>query len=128
MKSTSRPGANLINSLPILSQIAPSPNLQALTNKCLVLLISTSTDLPFESVPTARFCAASTQALALPLSHLASSLSVWLSKQPVNNKALIKEVKDRTFVNLCITNPDRKSTRLNSSHQIISYAVFCLKK
>src|SRR5258708_30968538 len=26
----------------------------------------------------------------------------------------------------CLT--DRKSTRLNSSHQIISYAVFCLKK
>src|SRR5258708_28684371 len=26
------------------------------------------------------------------------------------------------------TMPDRKSTRLNSSHQIISYAVFCLKK
>src|SRR5258708_39367401 len=29
---------------------------------------------------------------------------------------------------LKITAPDRKSTRLNSSHQIISYAVFCLKK
>src|SRR5258708_8883667 len=26
------------------------------------------------------------------------------------------------------SSPDRKSTRLNSSHQIISYAVFCLKK
>src|SRR5258708_16029737 len=26
------------------------------------------------------------------------------------------------------TGADRKSTRLNSSHQIISYAVFCLKK
>src|SRR5207244_13081375 len=26
------------------------------------------------------------------------------------------------------TEADRKSTRLNSSHQIISYAVFCLKK
>src|SRR5258708_14219784 len=26
------------------------------------------------------------------------------------------------------THKDRKSTRLNSSHQIISYAVFCLKK
>src|SRR5438552_13034060 len=24
--------------------------------------------------------------------------------------------------------PDRKSTRVNSSHQIISYAVFCMKK
>ena len=30
---------------------------------------------------------------------------------------------DRNF-----KSPDRKSTRLNSSHQIISYAVFCLKK
>src|SRR5690625_6736206 len=26
------------------------------------------------------------------------------------------------------TKPDRKSTRLNSSHVAISYAVFCLKK
>src|SRR5437588_12415738 len=29
---------------------------------------------------------------------------------------------------LYLTNPDRKSTRLNSSHTVISYAVFCLKK
>ena len=28
----------------------------------------------------------------------------------------------------CIPNGDRKSTRLNSSHANISYAVFCLKK
>src|SRR6185436_20885865 len=28
----------------------------------------------------------------------------------------------------CPSRRDRKSTRLNSSHQIISYAVFCLKK
>src|SRR2546427_9565809 len=27
-----------------------------------------------------------------------------------------------------ISSPDRKSTRLNSSHSQISYAVFCLKK
>src|ERR1039457_2044004 len=27
-----------------------------------------------------------------------------------------------------IMTPDRKSTRLNSSHLVISYAVFCLKK
>src|SRR5258708_22351579 len=31
------------------------------------------------------------------------------------------------FANIAIGR-DRKSTRLNSSHQIISYAVFCLKK
>src|SRR5207244_13507545 len=35
-----------------------------------------------------------------------------------------KENPNGAFVNW---NPDRKSTRLNSSHQIISYAVFCLK-
>src|SRR5258708_19243174 len=29
---------------------------------------------------------------------------------------------------LSLLDSDRKSTRLNSSHQIISYAVFCLKK
>src|SRR3990170_970311 len=29
---------------------------------------------------------------------------------------------------LTLSRRDRKSTRLNSSHQIISYAVFCLKK
>src|SRR3712207_8277615 len=28
----------------------------------------------------------------------------------------------------CASQPDRKSTRLNSSHANISYAVFCLKK
>src|SRR5438034_5152343 len=28
----------------------------------------------------------------------------------------------------CSASPDRKSTRLNSSHTVISYAVFCLKK
>src|ERR1039457_7575767 len=28
----------------------------------------------------------------------------------------------------CSNCPDRKSTRLNSSHLVISYAVFCLKK
>src|SRR5207244_5148862 len=30
--------------------------------------------------------------------------------------------------NKAVVQKDRKSTRLNSSHQIISYAVFCLKK
>src|SRR3989454_8913888 len=29
---------------------------------------------------------------------------------------------------LCLARSDRKSTRLNSSHLVISYAVFCLKK
>src|SRR5258708_30106619 len=35
---------------------------------------------------------------------------------------------DRLVVAMYGFEKDRKSTRLNSSHQIISYAVFCLKK
>src|SRR5256885_8624914 len=32
------------------------------------------------------------------------------------------------FMQMGIISGDRKSTRLNSSHLVISYAVFCLKK
>src|SRR2546426_7412538 len=32
------------------------------------------------------------------------------------------------YQGLTFWSPDRKSTRLNSSHLVISYAVFCLKK
>src|SRR5256885_5906782 len=32
------------------------------------------------------------------------------------------------FIHLGMASEDRKSTRLNSSHLVISYAVFCLKK
>src|SRR5258708_18879033 len=35
---------------------------------------------------------------------------------------------DLSTMRCTTSSEDRKSTRLNSSHQIISYAVFCLKK
>src|SRR3712207_8358417 len=38
------------------------------------------------------------------------------------------EVRYGAFLNALIAFLDRKSTRLNSSHANISYAVFCLKK
>src|SRR5437762_4967623 len=37
-------------------------------------------------------------------------------------------VKLPAFERMTLSNGDRKSTRLNSSHRCISYAVFCLKK
>src|SRR5258708_20875103 len=42
-----------------------------------------------------------------------------------NAGAYGREFKDALVL---VRKPDRKSTRLNSSHQIISYAVFCFKK
>src|SRR5437763_10057930 len=41
---------------------------------------------------------------------------------------LIQQDAERVDVAPCIDVQDRKSTRLNSSHRCISYAVFCLKK
>src|SRR3712207_7512216 len=44
-------------------------------------------------------------------------------------KALLERVSSKVKVVIAdATKPDRKSTRLNSSHANISYAVFCLKK
>src|SRR5258708_22996200 len=53
-------------------------------------------------------------------------------QQPVHGRveeAVVDDVVD-VAVDVVVHPPrgDRKSTRLNSSHQIISYAVFCLKK
>src|SRR5258708_21805249 len=48
--------------------------------------------------------------------------------------ARVERLRERALKNLvrqldgALGRRDRKSTRLNSSHQIISYAVFCLKK
>src|SRR2546428_9924568 len=39
-----------------------------------------------------------------------------------------RRVRASCYLRCWVTSPDRKSTRLNSSHDQISYAVFCLKK
>src|SRR5205807_8244841 len=47
----------------------------------------------------------------------------------VNNQAYFRYTPDSSTVKVDGTvKLDRKSTRLNSSHLVISYAVFCLKK
>src|SRR5688500_19249820 len=46
-----------------------------------------------------------------------------------NCRACMVEIRgERVLAPSCCRKPDRKSTRLNSSHLVISYAVFCLKK
>src|SRR5258708_11520789 len=49
--------------------------------------------------------------------NLAKPGGIALDGTPID----LRKITTPTFI-------DRKSTRLNSSHQIISYAVFCLKK
>src|SRR2546428_2005100 len=47
---------------------------------------------------------------------------------PARNSDLLMRRHDADRCRIGIVSPDRKSTRLNSSHDQISYAVFCLKK
>src|SRR5690242_21434065 len=65
-----------------------------------------------------------------PVSGLARpTLAVWKGDRVAACVAaasvLAKVTRDRMMLEL---HEDRKSTRLNSSHMSISYAVFCLKK
>src|SRR3712207_7802191 len=48
---------------------------------------------------------------------------LWLTEQSLNQNN-----PEMAFAHAFIPHTDRKSTRLNSSHANISYAVFCLKK
>src|SRR5437762_4759708 len=47
---------------------------------------------------------------------------------PLRSHRLMSTPPSRPPFRLCTAERDRKSTRLNSSHRCISYAVFCLKK
>src|SRR5258708_11491981 len=58
---------------------------------------------------------------ALPISTISRYNNGATNRSGLTVSDIIKRARDGDV-------KDRKSTRLNSSHQIISYAVFCLKK
>src|SRR2546426_9311158 len=58
--------------------------------------------------------------------HVDRLACAWLIRQFIDPKAEIRYATDPQPDE--VTFEDRKSTRLNSSHLVISYAVFCLKK
>src|SRR5438132_7971877 len=53
-------------------------------------------------------------------------LGLWLQEAPRDRVLCITGTKGKSSTTAIAG--DRKSTRLNSSHTVISYAVFCLKK
>src|SRR5258708_35125719 len=64
-----------------------------------------------------------------PRSTLFPYTTLFRSLAGLFRQGLESHIIDDHQVGLQVTaQGDRKSTRLNSSHQIISYAVFCLKK
>src|SRR5258708_17987399 len=70
-----------------------------------------------------------TRSTLFPYTTLFRSLNSYSVRPPVTQ--CLKRLRSRRPDNEIIKGAgieNRKSTRLNSSHQIISYAVFCLKK
>src|SRR5256885_7144994 len=62
-----------------------------------------------------------------PRSTLFPYTTLFRSHVPENDqRGLARSHRDQS--QLAVPRQDRKSTRLNSSHLVISYAVFCLKK
>src|SRR5690625_6111736 len=75
---------------------------------------------PDEKAPPARACERASTTVEGGL-----NASVLFVNGEQNRSVTTRELSDGTFV---VEVVDRKSTRLNSSHVAISYAVFCLKK
>src|SRR5438876_8233618 len=81
------------------------------------LTCSPDTDHSEEPMRPGRFAARCSLALSLLVAMALGFVSSAGSADPVPNPAVSGPIEG-----------DRKSTRLNSSHPSISYAVFCLKK
>src|SRR5438105_9129415 len=56
------------------------------------------------------------------------SVSIWRAKRHGEAPSAVRTANSRARAEARANKRDRKSTRLNSSHEWISYAVFCLKK
>src|SRR5204862_6811234 len=100
---------------------------EALYCMFLSLLYRVLEHLVLLSFPTRR-----SSDLVVPIRHVMPSARHWLLAS--NNAALLQRARVGIAVMISgaaaakMSNSDRKSTRLNSSHVEISYAVFCLKK
>src|SRR5438034_8495738 len=75
-------------------------------------------------------CVTGVQTCALPISRAwaKGARRVWVHTCSLDGPTALANYQGRGFRVYDQRAQDRKSTRLNSSHTVISYAVFCLKK
>src|ERR671910_1746196 len=80
---------------------------------------------------SSRGCASGDQTISLRISRLSGPWTAMLCSSSVVGLTQTRRPSRSASRLRCTpsySSPDRKSTRLNSSHLVISYAVFCLKK
>src|SRR3712207_7778673 len=88
-----------------------------------------STLFPYTTLFRSRKTISSLRCVVRAEDDLAAGVSVGVDLPAVVHVLPIQPVITRRCVpEVCAVGADRKSTRLNSSHANISYAVFCLKK
>src|SRR5256885_12624252 len=88
-----------------------------------------------QSLNAQRNLSTSQSSLSTTMQRLSSGLRVNSAKDDAAGLAIAERMNAQVRgMNVAVRNAndgvsiDRKSTRLNSSHLVISYAVFCLKK
>src|SRR5260221_2051985 len=86
-----------------------------------------STLFPYTTLFRSEFEGRVTGAVFFGRGHIVAAPRDVVEKQQMAH-FLGAPVLDQDFASACMRFTDRKSTRLNSSHTVISYAVFCLKK
>src|SRR5260221_1131254 len=84
-----------------------------------------STLFPYTTLFRSRLRRAVEDPLRHPRRHLVSRRGKRRTRVAVSHRPA---ADDQRLAAALGTGRDRKSTRLNSSHTVISYAVFCLKK
>src|SRR2546427_3075490 len=62
------------------------------------------------------------------LIHVSTDKPIYRSGERLYVRGVLLRADGHTPITTALSETDRKSTRLNSSHSQISYAVFCLKK
>src|SRR5256885_12861473 len=85
-----------------------------------------STLFPYTTLFRSRyFHTAGEDLIEVPAGTVSVEVMKGLAREPERHTL---EVRAGATADVAALMPDRKSTRLNSSHLVISYAVFCLKK
>src|SRR5258708_29961468 len=100
-------------------------NVAALPSPCLshfsILIVPESNSIHHQRITSRRVrLRPHLEVIRLILLHVHAVMQIRSGSSQIGAESAVSPVR--------MERGDRKSTRLNSSHQIISYAVFCLKK
>src|SRR6266705_476222 len=81
---------------------------------------------PFSRAAAETAAAASSETIRRPQNRSRANGAIRSGTVPVVASSAIVTAEMGAALNPYVPQPDRKNTRLNSSHRKISYAVFCL--